>query len=84
MSEREREREYHCLFGKLKYCACILDLQEALKETPDKKFYVAYDLYAKNNPHYHNKILYPYEAYDTFDMNRLRTPQLNNITLMLN
>ena len=52
-----------------------------MKETPDKKFYLAYDLYAKNNPHYYNQLLYPYEGVQGM---RLRTPQFNNITLMVN
>ena len=51
----------------------------ALRETPDKTFYLAYDLLAKNNPEYHHPEYYSYN--DVEGQNKLRTPQLNNITL---
>ena len=44
-------------------------------------FYVGYDLYAKDNPHFHDEELYPFD--DVEGGNKLRTPQLNNITLMV-
>ena len=53
----------------------------ALKEKPDKKFYLGYDLYAKDNPHFHHEDLYSYK--DVKGGNKLRTPQINNISLMV-
>ena len=44
-------------------------------------FYVGYDLYAKDNPHFHDEELYPFDGVE--GGNKLRTPQLNNITLMV-
>ena len=44
-------------------------------------FYVGYDLYAKDNPHFHDEELYPFDEVE--GGNKLRTPQLNNITLMV-
>jgi len=49
------------------------------KEKADKTFYLAYDLYAKDNPHFHDEDLYGYE--DVEGGNKLRTPQINNVTL---
>ena len=61
----------------------ILDLlcqASALKkETADRVFYLATDLYAIDNPHYHDAELYPYE--DVYGQNKLRTPLFNNFSL---
>ncbi len=51
------------------------------KEKADKVFYLGYDLYAKNNPHFHHEDLYAFE--DVEGGNQLRTPQINNRTLLL-
>ena len=51
----------------------------ALKEKADKTFYLAYDLLPKDNPAYHHKDFYSYN--DVEGQNKLRTPQINNITL---
>lgn len=45
----------------------------------DKVFYMGYDLYAKDNPHFHDADLYPFDEVD--GGNQLRTPQVNNFTL---
>ena len=52
-----------------------------MRETADKTFYLAYDLLPKNNPAYHHKIFYSFE--DVKGQNKLRTPQINNISLEL-
>ena len=51
----------------------------ALKENPDKIFYLAWDLLPKDNPEFHHKIFYSFEQVQ--GENKLRTPQINNITL---
>ena len=49
------------------------------KETADRVFYLATDLYAVDNPHYHDAELYPFE--DVLGQNKLRTPLFNNFSL---
>ena len=49
------------------------------KETADRVFYLATDLYAVDNPHYHDAELYPFE--DVLGHNKLRTPLFNNLSL---
>lgn len=51
----------------------------ALRENPDKIFYLAWDLLPKDNPSFHHRIYYSYEMVK--GANKLRTPQINNITL---
>ena len=51
----------------------------ALRENPDKIFYLAWDLLPKDNPAFHNKDYYSYEQVE--GQNKLRTPQINNISL---
>ena len=53
--------------------------ERALKENPDKVFYLAWDLLPKDNPAFHHKIYYSFEQVQ--GENKLRTPQINNITL---
>ncbi|XP_029042896.1 laccase-1-like isoform X2 [Osmia bicornis bicornis] len=50
-------------------------------QLPDYQFYVSYDFYKKNNPHFHREMLY---AFDQVKSNaRLLTPQLNHISMKL-
>ena len=51
----------------------------ALRENPDKIFYLAWDLLPKDNPSFHHRVYYSYEMVK--GANKLRTPQINNITL---
>lgn len=53
----------------------------ALKEQADKIFYLAYDLLPKDNPAYHHKDFYSFAKVE--GQNKLRTPQINNISLKL-
>lgn len=53
-----------------------------LTETTDFKFYVYYDFYAKNNPHFHVPDLYGFHQVQNTS-NRLFTPQLNHITMKM-
>nr|KAF7421813.1 hypothetical protein H0235_009649 [Vespula pensylvanica] len=49
---------------------------------PDYQFYVSYDFYPKDNPHFHREGLYGF--YQVRDWSqRLFTPQLNNISMKL-
>lgn len=48
-------------------------------EVPDKTFYLAFDLLGKDNPSYHHEELYSYD--DVEGQNKMRSPQINNITL---
>ena len=61
----------------------ILDLpcpaSALLQETADHVFYMATDLYAINNPHFHDAELYAF--HDVYGHNKLRTPLFNNLTL---
>ncbi|XP_055636865.1 uncharacterized protein LOC129775791 [Toxorhynchites rutilus septentrionalis] len=53
-----------------------------LKEKTDFKFYVYYDFYAKDNPHFHVPDLYGFK--DVINStNRLYTPQLNHISMRM-
>lgn len=54
---------------------------KTLKEKPDKTFYLAYDLLPKTNPEFFSKEYYTFEQVE--GQNKLRTPQLNNISLMV-
>ena len=49
------------------------------KQNADRVFYMATDLYAIDNPHYHDAEHYPYE--DVYGQNKLRTPMFNNFSL---
>ena len=51
----------------------------ALKENADKTFYLAYDLLPKDNPAFHHEDHYSFDMVE--GQNKLRTPQINNITL---
>merc|ERR1719464_2092592 len=53
----------------------------ALKENADKTFYLAYDLLPKDNPAFHHEDHYSFDMVE--GQNKLRTPQINNITLKL-
>ncbi|XP_065091239.1 uncharacterized protein LOC135712206 [Ochlerotatus camptorhynchus] len=53
-----------------------------LKEKTDFKFYVYYDFYAKNNPHFHVPDLYGFKDVIN-NTNRLYTPQLNHISMRM-
>ncbi|XP_014604884.1 PREDICTED: L-ascorbate oxidase-like isoform X2 [Polistes canadensis] len=48
----------------------------------DYQFYVAYDFYAKNNPHFHREGLYGFDQIHDWSQ-RLFTPQLNHISMKL-
>ncbi len=45
----------------------------------DRVFYLGYDLYPRDNPRFHHADLYSYAAVE--GQNKLRTPQMNNVTL---
>ena len=49
------------------------------QEKADKTFYLAYDLYGRDNPKFHDAKMYSFD--DVKGQNKLRTPQINNITL---
>ena len=51
----------------------------ALKKNADKTFYLAYDLLPKDNPAFHHEDHYSFDMVE--GQNKLRTPQINNITL---
>ena len=51
----------------------------ALKQNADKTFYLAYDLLPKDNPAFHHEDHYSFDMVE--GQNKLRTPQINNITL---
>ena len=55
---------------------------KALDSEPDKTFYLAYDLYAKTHPDYYDDDYYSFD--DITGGNKVRTPQINNITLQVN
>ncbi|XP_011688158.1 PREDICTED: laccase-1-like isoform X2 [Wasmannia auropunctata] len=46
---------------------------------PDYQFYISYDFYAKDNPHFHRKDLYGYHQVKQ----KVLTPQLNHISMKL-
>ncbi|XP_026666521.1 laccase-1-like isoform X2 [Ceratina calcarata] len=48
---------------------------------PDYQFYVSYDFYKKDNPHFHRKNLYGF--YQVNESKRVLTPQLNHISMKL-
>nr|ATI08981.1 laccase I [Monochamus alternatus] len=52
----------------------------SLKSTPDIQYYIAYDFYKLNNPHFHKA---PYYGFNNIsDVNlRLLTPQFNHISM---
>ncbi|TRY73881.1 hypothetical protein TCAL_12804 [Tigriopus californicus] len=58
-------------------CERPADLRQ---EKADKIFYLGFDLFAKDNPHYHDEDLYSYD--NAQGGNKLRTPQINNVTLL--
>ncbi|XP_058822343.1 uncharacterized protein LOC131683944 [Topomyia yanbarensis] len=53
-----------------------------LREKTDYKFYVYYDFYAKDNPHFHVPDLYGFKDVIN-NTNRLFTPQLNHISMRM-
>nr|XP_029736390.1 L-ascorbate oxidase-like [Aedes albopictus]XP_029736391.1 L-ascorbate oxidase-like [Aedes albopictus] len=53
-----------------------------LREKTDFKFYVYYDFYAKDNPHFHVPDLYGFKDVIN-NTNRLFTPQLNHISMRM-
>lgn len=48
---------------------------------PDYQFYVSYDFYKKDNPHFHRSNLYEFNQVK--DTKRVLTPQLNHISMKL-
>ncbi|XP_055385677.1 uncharacterized protein LOC129614808 [Condylostylus longicornis] len=54
-----------------------------LHKEPDYKFYVYYDFYPKDNPHFHKKDLYGFGNVSNPTKNNLFTPQLNHISLKM-
>nr|XP_031845394.1 laccase-1-like isoform X2 [Nomia melanderi]XP_031845395.1 laccase-1-like isoform X2 [Nomia melanderi]XP_031845396.1 laccase-1-like isoform X2 [Nomia melanderi]XP_031845397.1 laccase-1-like isoform X2 [Nomia melanderi]XP_031845399.1 laccase-1-like isoform X2 [Nomia melanderi]XP_031845400.1 laccase-1-like isoform X2 [Nomia melanderi] len=48
---------------------------------PDYQFYVSYDFYKKDNPHFHRSNLYGFEQVNI--TKRVLTPQLNHISMKL-
>ncbi|XP_015589578.1 L-ascorbate oxidase isoform X2 [Cephus cinctus] len=55
---------------------------ESNTREPDQQFYISYDFYNKDNPHFHRKNLYGFhQVHD--NQQRLFTPQLNHITMKL-
>lgn len=59
-------------------CERPTDLRQ---EKADKVFYLGFDLFAKDNPHYHDEDLYSIN--EVQGGNKLRTPQINNVTLLV-
>ena len=53
----------------------------ALKEKPDKKFYVAFDFYKIDNYHFHDKLYYPISGVDKSQ--HIYMPQINHISNIL-
>ncbi|XP_019874659.2 uncharacterized protein LOC109602679 [Aethina tumida] len=52
---------------------------ETLRTKPDLQFYIAYDFYRLNNPHFHK---FPeYGFYNVSQPNRVLTPQINHISM---
>ena len=76
---------FKCIFGLLSDFFFFLTFSgyagKTLKEKPDKTFYLAYDLLPKTNPEFFSKEYYTFEQVE--GQNKLRTPQLNNISLMV-
>lgn len=60
----------------------IVDDDESLKEEPDLRFYLSYDFYEIDNPHYHRLPFYGFHQVPS-KLQRLLTPQLNHISLRL-
>ncbi len=58
---------------------CHLSGAALAQEQADKVFYLGYDLYAIDNPHFHHEDYYSFD--DVEGGNKLRTPQINNFTL---
>ncbi|XP_031333114.1 laccase-4-like isoform X2 [Photinus pyralis] len=59
-----------------------VDWDPCLKDVPDYKFFISYDFYKIDNPHFHKSGLYGYA--DVLDVQQqLQTPQLNHISLKL-
>ncbi len=49
------------------------------REEADRVFYLGYDLYPRDNPKFHHHRFYSFDEVD--GQNKLRTPQMNNVTL---
>ncbi|XP_017770706.1 PREDICTED: laccase-2-like isoform X2 [Nicrophorus vespilloides] len=60
----------------------LLDWDSSLKETADEQYYVGYDFYEIDNPHFHKFPEYGFNNV-TDSRNKLLTPQLNHISLKL-
>lgn len=60
----------------------IADDDASLKEEPDFRFYLSYDFYEIDNPHYHRSPFYGFHQVSS-KLQRLLTPQLNHISLRL-
>lgn len=56
------------------------DIPELLKPEPDYKFYVYYDFYEKDNPHFHLAGQYGFTQIQ-HNNSRVLTPQLNHISM---
>ncbi|KAF5305483.1 hypothetical protein FQA39_LY01574 [Lamprigera yunnana] len=54
----------------------------SLRRKPDYKFYISYDFYKLDNPHFHNPDLYGFQQVND-TKKQLLTPQLNHISLKL-
>lgn len=59
----------------------LVNSKEALKDIPDKQFFLAMDFNEINNYHYHEESLYPMSSVD--DAMRLYSPQVNHVSLSL-
>lgn len=51
---------------------------QIMKATPDMKFYLSYDFYAKDNPLFHDGNLY---GFNKVSFGKIYTPQINHITM---
>ncbi|XP_076174595.1 uncharacterized protein LOC143150301 [Ptiloglossa arizonensis] len=57
------------------------DNDESTTSEPDYQFYVSYDFYKKDNPHFHRSKLYGF--HQVKNTKRVLTPQLNHISMLL-
>ena len=62
----------------------LLPNDEALKEIPDKKFYLSMDFNRIDNYRFHDPTYYPMQSYDGYELkSELLTPQINFISNVL-
>ena len=73
--------EEHIQISNLKARKPVDHDSMALKEKPDKKFYVAFDFYMINNYHFHDKLYYPISTVDKSQ--HIYMPQINHISNIL-